>query len=125
MRQTSRQRLMPLILVLVIALLSIQSIGLLHAITHAGLSQKTGSAQSLTDGHTAQSDQSISAEQRLFDPRHSCASFDAATLAANLHSPAHAVLLALPLAGMPFWQSFLSRTTPFSCHFSSRAPPQL
>ncbi|HEV2612952.1 MAG TPA: hypothetical protein VGU61_22020, partial [Noviherbaspirillum sp.] len=69
---------------------------------------------------------SIISEQAGSDEdAHDCPLFDAATLGASVQSPPFALV---PMPGthvLALWAAFISWQAPFSCHFSSRAPPRI
>lgn len=113
----SRHRSSALIaLWLVMCLLFAQWLGFAHAISHAGLKPEITSSQVLAADKAS----------LVFDHQkasNSCASLDAATLGASLHSaPVLALLLTLSPSRIdcallnPWQQSFIAL-------FSSRAPP--
>lgn len=112
--------------VLTLALLFVQSLGLVHTIAHPG-NQPAGqhglgqhaSAFAWT-GSPVESDTSDSG---LFGGLHSCAAFDNATLAAAVHVNAVVALLAITV-GMPARAALpISHIAPSLCPFRSRAPP--
>lgn len=106
---------------LALALVFVQSLGLLHGVSHAGMQQ--GGPGLLAE--RGASGDSNPFDSRLFDARHSCSSFEAATLAAALHVTPFAALL-LASASLPVLTALpVSRDAPTRCHYLSRAPPSL
>lgn len=94
---------------LLVALLFAQWAGLQHRIAHAGwLSFQPAATAQFDGGESAQ---------------HSCAAFDAATLADNIHTVAlrTPLLTSAPVLGL--WIAFASWDAPLTRYFSSRAPP--
>ncbi|MDB5798653.1 MAG: hypothetical protein JWP36_2555 [Paucimonas sp.] len=142
-RNWSRSRLHASLLVL--ALLFVQSVGLLHAVSHAGglqfnagradasvqlaaSSQEPGLAAYDASAQTSLPESSLpesQADSRLFDPRHACASFDAATLAAALTFTTLVLLLANNAVAPMVAPALVSQDRPPACPFLSRAPPFL
>lgn len=117
--------------VLTLALLFVQSIGLLHTIVHPGNQagahiatlQATQPATLDTTPIDAQTASDGADDSGLFSLTHSCASFDAATLAAAVHVKAFEILFAIgaglpPAAALP-----ISHIPQLRCEFDSRAPP--
>jgi hypothetical protein len=98
---------------LALALLFAQWAGLAHSVAHAGWQQHAAAASSLapTDGD---SDGGI---------RHSCAAFDAATLADAVHISSPPALLLTSTQVLAQWLAFVSWDAPLTHYFSSRAPP--
>jgi hypothetical protein len=105
--------------VLTLALLFVQTLGLLHGVAHAG---NAPASHGLQIAQLAPAG-SFAPDSSLFDGEHSCASFEAATLGAAVHVKAFIALLpinaSLP-AGTPLP---VSRDALTRCHFESRAPP--
>jgi hypothetical protein len=95
---------------LAIALLFVQWIGLNHRISHRALQQQLVSAPANTDGGTP-------------DKPHSCAAFDAATVADLIHMPPLAAPLITGAQVLAQWAAFTSWQAPLVTCFSSRAPP--
>lgn len=107
-----------LALVLVCAVLFAQWLGLTHSIVHAAWENKQ--ATRLTH-MTSVIERAIEGGGKA---HHSCAAFDDATLAATIYSTPATLP---PLPGkhlLALWQAFASWDAPFTCHFSSRAPPR-
>jgi hypothetical protein len=104
------------IMLLVLALLFAQWLGLAHRIEHAGLQQTAMQAQARQAAAQANAgfDKSLD---------HSCALFDAAALATALNSPAAIPTLLPGTQVLALWVAFASWDAPFLCHFSPRAPP--
>lgn len=88
-----------------------------HRIAHANWAGISSSAQ------VAQQNSSAAVNEYEGDKSHSCALFDAATLA----DTAPAITIALPLQTsakiFALWLAFTSWDAPHTCAFSSRAPP--
>lgn len=104
---------------LALALVFVQTLGLLHSVAHAG----NGPAS-----HGPTFDQAgvagpVLSEAGLFDGKHSCASFEAATLAAAVHVKAFAALLPIEPSPARMAQLPVSRDALTHRHFESRAPP--
>jgi hypothetical protein len=104
------------ILFLVVALLFAQSLGLLHRIAHGGLVVPP-------TAQVAAGPNLLQLVASLTDANHSCAAFDAATLADNIHTAAIAVVALPNVHVLALWVAFASWTAPFTQHFLSRAPP--
>ncbi|MDO8299020.1 hypothetical protein [Lacisediminimonas sp.] len=105
--------------VLTLALLFVQSLGLLHAVAHAGNAPASHGLQIV---QLAPADSSP-ADTSLFDGKHSCASFEAATLGAAVHVKAFIALLPIN-ASLPAGRPLpVSRDAVTRYHFESRAPP--
>ncbi len=105
--------------VLTLALLFVQTLGLLHSVAHAGNAPALHGATLVQPAPAT----STLADPGLFDSKHSCASFEAATLAATVHVKAFFALLPIesnPPAGPPLP---VSRDALTHRHFESRAPP--
>jgi len=109
-----RQRLAPSALLLVVALLFAQWLGLAHRIEHVRPAQQAPHAASIVQADTAGYDKSL---------EHSCALFDATTLANILHSPAVSLPVLPGAQILALWVAFASWDAPVLLHFSSRAPP--
>jgi hypothetical protein len=101
---------------LILALLFAQWSGLSHRIVHADGPGKAGIS-------AAAKLFSVSASGASDSTHHSCAAFDAATLALPLHNAVLAAPFLPNLHVHARWTAFASRTAPFLCHFQSRAPP--
>ena len=143
-RCSGRSRLLTLVLML--ALLLSQGLGLLHGVQHAGLIQEGGAAHSIRDSYPAQSPWehersraagTASASQQadvpadgagvlpVFDFRHSCLSFDALTLAFALAFTGLAAMLS-GRGTAPAWRLALPRPClAVARRFQPRAPPLL
>ena len=93
---------------LVLALLLAQWSGFNHRIIHAGV-----------QGINAASD----SENFRDAAHHSCVAFDAAALAATIHSALFAVPPLPNVHALVLWLAPASWRAPFSPHFLSRAPP--
>ena len=105
----------PIFLLLVAALLLAQWVGLHHRIVHAGGIH--GPHASLQEHQPAPQNNGID------DRDHSCAAFDAATLADSVSTVPFLTLLLPSTHAMALWLAFASWDAPLLCHFSSRAPP--
>lgn len=101
---------------LVMALLFAQWLGQMHRVAHDGLQAVISQVSS----DTSPVSQLVA---HLGDASHSCAAFDAATLAAGICTAAMAVPVLPNLHALALWIAFASRSTPFTAHFHSRAPP--
>lgn len=121
---------------LVIAMLCAQWVGMAHRISHAdrlgamGLlaGDSSGYAQeNLAADGSARAGAASSAfetQTNAGEEAHSCALLDAASLGAGIHSRPFQLL---PIPGaqvLALWAAFASWQSPFTCHFSSRAPPR-
>ncbi|RJG04338.1 hypothetical protein D3878_09940 [Noviherbaspirillum sedimenti] len=106
-------------LLLVLALLFAQWLGLAHRIEHAGLAQPAQTVQ------LAQAGQASLQTNANYDKslEHSCALFDATALAAALNSPPVSLAVVPGAQVLALWLAFASWDAPFLRHFSSRAPP--
>lgn len=94
---------------LMMAVLFAQWVGLNHGIRHAGLQQSPASfAQIEGDEGEAQ---------------HSCIAFDAATLADSIPLAPYLAPLLTGARVLALWIAFASWNAPFTPYFSSRAPP--
>lgn len=114
----TRQRPALSALLLVVALLFAQCLGLAHRIEHAmpalATQQAPGDLSFALQSDDAGFDKSL---------EHNCALFDGAALASALPSPV-ASLAVLPGAQvLALWTAFASWDAPVLLHFSSRAPP--
>jgi hypothetical protein len=96
-------------ILLAMALLLAQWIGLHHGIRHAGLQHSLPSAAQIEadDG----------------DAHHSCIAFDAAALADSISVPPYLAPLLTGVRVLALWTAFASWDAPFTLYFSSRAPP--
>lgn len=103
-------------LLLVLALLFAQWLGLSHRIDHAGLAQSAQQVQA-----SQWSLQADASHDKAME--HSCALFDAASLAAVLNSPAVSLAVLPGARVLALWLAFASWDAPFLRLFSSRAPP--
>lgn len=123
------------IAVLALSLLFAQMMGFVHGIAHAGW--QSGAVHSLIDeslfdygeDHAAEADdadgkQDGQSGQHAHDLHHSCAAYDAATLAAGVHVDFPPLPLLPPVRVLALWQAFVSWDAPPNCPFSSRAPPR-
>jgi hypothetical protein len=102
-------------ILLAIAMLFVQWVGLNHRISHSALQQQLHSSPmnpvlANVDGGTS-------------DKLHSCALFDAATVADLLHMPPVAGTLLTGAQVLAQWAAFISWHAPLLTCFSSRAPP--
>jgi hypothetical protein len=98
-----------------LALLFAQWVGLTHRISHAQLQAQEYSAV------TPSADDS--GDNTDGSARHSCAAFDAATVGDLVHiAPFIAPLLASAQV-LALWAAFISWDAPLTRYFSSRAPP--
>jgi hypothetical protein len=95
-----------------LAILCAQWAGLAHRIAHAHM-QVAATSVAAVNGDAAD-----------HDPHHSCSLFDAATLASGMHTAPFQLAPILTAETLAVWTAFLSWQAPFSCHFSSRAPPR-
>jgi hypothetical protein len=100
---------------LVLAMLLAQSIGLVHRIIHADRQAAAGIVLS-----SVAADSSGALGDRH---HHSCAAFDAATLADSLPTPARCTQFTNSDAAPTLPPAFRSWDAPFIRFFSSRAPP--
>jgi hypothetical protein len=105
-------------LVLVMALLCAQWMGLRHSIAHAGWPQGQQSVGSSSSSFSLQ----VGTDQDG-DVHHSCLAFDAATLADSVYTVPFNTALVPNLHVLAQWVAFASWHAPLVCHFSSRAPP--
>lgn len=105
-----------LVRLLILGLLFAQWSGFHHRIIH-------GVPGYEVSGAVSESPLATSAASRSDAVQHSCAAFDAATLAATVHSMPIIGPLLPNLHVSIAWIAFVSRPTPFVCHFLSRAPP--
>jgi len=103
-------------LLLVLALLFAQWLGLAHRIEHAGLALPV--QQTAANLSSLQTDASY--DKSL---NHSCALLDAAALAAVLNSPCLNLAILPGAQVLAPWLAFASWDAPFLRHFSARAPP--
>jgi hypothetical protein len=101
-----------LALLLAVALLFAQWAGLAHRIVHAELMEAHPYAAVQVD---------IDGDGKA--DHHSCAAFDAATVADTIHLPPFIAPLVSSVRVLALWTAFLSWDAPFSLCFSSRAPP--
>lgn len=102
---------------LVLALLLAQWSGFNHRIVHGAGQGSAGYAsvsRALSAAAATDSGDSL---------HHSCLAFDAAALAATIHSAAFAGPLLPNVHVLALWIAFASWNAPFTCHFLSRAPP--
>jgi hypothetical protein len=95
---------------LMLAMLGAQWVGLTHRVEHADWRQAASAASVLSSDSGK-------------DVTHSCTLFDAATLAFSLHTPSFIAPLLSNVRVLALWAAFSSWSAPFTCHFSSRAPP--
>lgn len=145
-RHTHRASNRTLAVLLMLCLLTVQSLGLLHGVLHAGgkdsaLARTTvymthglaGASQSgrLAPIATPATPATLAILDRLvggddagtLHGHHSCANFDAATVPAMLHSAAFALPILENRHCLAIWLAFSSWMAPFHPNFSSRAPP--
>ncbi len=149
MQHSASARRIVLVAFLLVAVLFAQSLGLMHAIIHAGWESTTPSAlealfddaedvsaRPVHDYNDGGADAKIQKHnhrdisiddakgQHVHGHHHSCIDYDAVTLAGSMV----ATLPSLPLLPgthvLSLWQAFASWDAPFICYFSSRAPPQ-
>lgn len=96
------------------ALLFAQWAGLAHSIAHADGRHEhryfASSSPQLNGDHDD-------------DSHHSCVEFDAATLAASVYTTPFIAPFLPNVHVLALWIAFASWDVPFTCHFSSRAPP--
>jgi hypothetical protein len=102
-------------MLLAAALLFAQWAGLSHRISHAYLQQQQALAYSIPDDNR-NGDQ---------DMRHSCAAFDAATVADTIPLPPFVAPLITSVRVLALWAAFISWDAPLAVYFSSRAPPRV
>lgn len=95
---------------LMVAVLFSQWVGLHHGIRHAGL--QTPSVQA----------PQIDSEENT--SQHSCIAFDAAALTDSISLAPYSAPLLTGARVLALWAAFTSWDAPFTLHFSSRAPPQ-
>ena len=101
------------------SLLFAQCLGLAHGVFHSGINQQqthTISTGMLVNQFASSKDDSENAP-------HSCAAFEDATLAATVHVAPRTFMPLPSNAVISLWQAYASWRAPFTCHFSSRAPP--
>lgn len=99
-------------ILLTLALLCAQWTGLAHRIAH-------------TDGKAAWATMSLAADSDAgTDFNHSCSLLDAATLGSSLHTAPFVLAVLTNVRVLALWTAFASWRAPFTCHFSSRAPPR-
>lgn len=102
-------------ILLAMALLFAQWAGLAHSIVHAGWESAPFASE--------RADSSAAFGKGGKDLHHSCPAFDAATIAATIHS----IPFILPILPGPrilaLWIAFDSWRAPHHHHFLSRAPP--
>lgn len=121
---------------LVIAMLCAQWVGMAHRISHA---DKVGAMNLLAGDSSANAEENLAADSSgtaavalpAFEPQtgsseeaHSCALIDAASLGAGIHSRPFQLLPMPGVQVLALWAAFASWQSPFTCHFSSRAPPR-
>ncbi len=116
-----RRRLAILFMWMMLVLLSAQSMGYLHRISHANWGRSTQLSASASAGQSSEfSEKSISRSEA---EHHSCLLIDALTLGDGVHAgspdfpPNFSVALWLTPSHAQFWQAILHLA------FSSRAPP--
>ncbi len=105
---------------LALALLFMQGLGLVHAVFHAGLASPAAATASADKQET---DDGASLDSRLFDAHHSCASFNALTLAFTLALSGLAALLLARSPAPRQAQRTVRRVATRHRLFLSRAPP--
>lgn len=111
-----------LAILLALALLFAQALGLLHNIAHAGLPHGHSQADARQEarelalfGHAADGDE--------HGDHHACAEYDAAAIAHGIHIQP-AILIPVPSTNvLAVWHAFASWNAPLLIGFSSRAPP--
>lgn len=108
-RRSSQQLLA---IVLMAALLCAQWAGLSHRVAHADGKAAWSALKSQTDSESGK------------DAGHSCSLFDAAALGTGIHTAPFALALLGNVRVLASWTAFVSWNVPFTCHFSSRAPPR-
>ncbi|MDY7572963.1 hypothetical protein [Actimicrobium sp. CCI2.3] len=101
---------------LVVALLFAQWLGQMHRVEHNGVTTASASL-------SADTSFIFQLVAHLGDSSHSCAAFDAATLSAGICTASVAIPVLPNLHALALWIAFASRSTPFTAHFHSRAPP--
>jgi fumarate reductase subunit D len=101
---------------LVMVLLFAQWLGQMHRVAHDGL--QTASVESSSGTPNV-----FQLVAHLGDSTHSCAAFDGATLSAGICTASVAMPVIPNLHELALWIAFISRSTPFTAHFHSRAPP--
>jgi hypothetical protein len=98
-----------------LALLFAQWVGLTHRISHAQLqAQEYSSATRSGDDSSSGNDGSA---------HHSCAAFDAATVGDLVHLAPFIAPLLTSAHMLASWAAFISWDAPLTRYFSSRAPP--
>ena len=114
-----------LAILLVMALLCAQWIGLVHRVVHEGKSLSAAEVVSDPEVKAANINNVKPGIDSLWNDtvHHSCAAFDAAALGATVNSTPFVVPVLPNLHVLALWIAFCSWEVPFSCHFSSRAPP--
>jgi len=123
-------------LLLSLALLFSQFLGLLHGIAHAGWppAAKQAAATSFNAAvfNYVDDDADDDADDKTADKQgtehhkhhHSCIEYDAAGGAAGIHADFFSPPLIPGTQVLALWQAFASWDAPVACHFSSRAPPR-
>lgn len=122
---------------LVVAMLCAQWAGLDHRIMHAekmhshGLQRYNSPALVFGGLHAGEQQDSALADSHIDDhsrsdeDSHACFLFDAAALGASIHSTPFQSLPLPSIQVLALWTAFVSWQSPFTCHFSSRAPPRI
>jgi hypothetical protein len=121
---------------LIVAMLCAQWAGLVHRVTHAdewnsiGLASDDFSTTAVTSS-IAQHDHGIAFAKAAIDSHagsgedtHLCSLFDAAMLGSAIHSTPVQLVPLPSVQVLALWTAFASWQSPFTCHFSSRAPPR-
>jgi hypothetical protein len=108
---------------LAIALLFAQWSGLAHSIVHAGWQNAPFASVGPDRLASLGPDRLASVGKGKADLHHSCQAFEAATIAATIHTTP-LLVPALPSAQvLALWRAFASWDAPHHCNFLSRAPP--
>lgn len=119
-------------LLLALALLLSQFLGLLHGIAHAGWPPAIEQAAQASfnaalfnyiDDEPAETHAKLQLHQGSHH-HHSCVDYDAASGASGIHVNFFSPPLIPGARLLALWQAFASWDAPVVCHFSSRAPPR-
>ena len=107
------------------ALLCAQWVGMVHRVVHEGGSLSAVEAISEQEFKAEKAGTEKSSINALWNDtvHHSCAAFDAAALGATVNGTLFVMPILPNLHVLALWIAFCSWNAPFTCHFSSRAPP--
>ncbi len=118
-----------LAIVLIVAILSAQWVGLKHRVVHSGatgfgglsfMTAADGAVASLPSGALLATIVAAKWDDQI---HHSCAAFEAATLGSMLGSDCFVMPVLPNRHVLAVWIAFASWQPPFTAHFASRAPP--